>query len=114
MSHSQAAQILDYLLAGNSITPLEALDKFGCFRLGARIWDLRKAGHPIDDVLVHENGKKFSRYFFQQKGRVGETHLGLLSLNAHAHKQTGEQSRKVSLGFQAGERNTPTADAGWW
>lgn len=61
---SQASQILEYLQAGNAITPLEALEKFGCFRLGARIWDLRRKGHPIDDVLVHENGKKFSRYFF--------------------------------------------------
>jgi len=44
---TQAQQILQYLQDGNSITPLEALHKFGCLRLGARIWDLRNAGHII-------------------------------------------------------------------
>lgn len=30
-SRSQTDRILDYLLTGKSITPLEALDLFGCF-----------------------------------------------------------------------------------
>ncbi|MCE7856899.1 MAG: hypothetical protein DYG97_10195 [Ignavibacteria bacterium CHB3] len=44
---SQKQAILEYLLSGKSITPLEALDLFKCFRLGARIWDLKKEGHDI-------------------------------------------------------------------
>lgn len=39
-SASQTKQILEYLRAGNRITPLEALRIFGTMRLGARIWDI--------------------------------------------------------------------------
>lgn len=74
---SQGERILKHLQAGHALTPLEALERFGCFRLGARIWDLRQSGYPIDDVLVHENGKKFSRYFINKKADRDETHAGL-------------------------------------
>jgi len=48
---------------GRSITPIQALDMFGCFRLGARIWDLRKAGYDIE-TLNHKlpNGKIVAKY----------------------------------------------------
>ena len=39
-SASQTKQILEYLRAGNRITPLEALRLFGTMRLNARIWDI--------------------------------------------------------------------------
>jgi hypothetical protein len=29
---------------------LDALQKFGCFRLGARIWDLRHEGFKIENI----------------------------------------------------------------
>ena len=48
--------------AGNSITPMDALKLFGCFRLGARIWDLEQAGHKIKHESVTENGKTFAKY----------------------------------------------------
>lgn len=38
---TQKDLILKHLLRGMSLTPLEALSRFGCFRLGARIYDLR-------------------------------------------------------------------------
>jgi hypothetical protein len=41
-SASQTKQILDYLNQGNKITPLDALRKFGCFRLTSRIWDIER------------------------------------------------------------------------
>lgn len=41
-SASQTKQILDYLKQGNKITPLDALRKFGCFRLTSRIWDIER------------------------------------------------------------------------
>lgn len=44
---TQNQQVLKYLLTGNRITPLQALDYFGCFRLGARIYDLKKLGYDI-------------------------------------------------------------------
>ena len=52
-SQSQAKRILDYLLEGNTITPIEALDKFNCFRLGARIKDIeKKIGYPPERKRV--------------------------------------------------------------
>ena len=45
---NQTEQILEYLKAGNSLTPIDALNMFGCFRLSARIKDLRDAGYEID------------------------------------------------------------------
>lgn len=44
---SQTARILSYMLEGHAITPMEALQKFNCFRLGARIKDIeRQLGFP--------------------------------------------------------------------
>lgn len=59
---SQTRQILEYMEAGNAITPIEALSLFGCFRLGARIFDLRERGFNIKSEPLHENGKHFARY----------------------------------------------------
>jgi hypothetical protein len=60
--NSQSAHILAYLREGNSLTPLEALNRFGCFRLGARIWDLKQEGHDIHTDLVEVNGKRVASY----------------------------------------------------
>ncbi len=46
-SSSQNAQILLHLQDFGSITPIQALEMYGCFRLGARIYDLRKQGVEI-------------------------------------------------------------------
>lgn len=40
-SASQTARIKAALLKGEKLTPMDALRRFGCFRLGARIWELR-------------------------------------------------------------------------
>lgn len=58
---TQAKQILDYLESGHSITPLDALRLFGCFRLSARIYELRAIGVEIDTgkkTVVGKDGKK--------------------------------------------------------
>jgi len=61
---TQSSAILDYMLSGHAITPLEALDLFGCFRLGARIWDLRREGHEIHAAPYKlPNGKTVQRYW---------------------------------------------------
>jgi len=44
---SQKAAIYEYLREGHSIDPLEALQRFGCFRLAARICELRREGKTI-------------------------------------------------------------------
>lgn len=63
-TESQKKRILRYLLNGNSLTPLDALNLFGCFRLGARIWELRNEGYPVKMRLVEHNGKRFAEYYF--------------------------------------------------
>ena len=50
MSHCQ--QVLAYLKTGRELTPIDALDRFGTFRLGARIYDLKARGHNISKRLV--------------------------------------------------------------
>lgn len=60
--NSQNACIAIWLKQGNTITPIEAMYEFGCFRLGARIADLRKAGYNIETKMVNYNGKRFAQY----------------------------------------------------
>jgi hypothetical protein len=44
---TQKDQILTHLKSGKPITPIDALNMFGCFRLGARIFDIKQEGHSI-------------------------------------------------------------------
>lgn len=57
MKQNQNARILAHLKI-HSITPIHALKLYGCFRLGARIWDLRQQGHVIwrDMIRVRTRG----------------------------------------------------------
>lgn len=59
---SQTKQILRYLQKGKSLTPIDALNKFSCFRLGSRIYDIKKLGHTIERKMVEKNGKHFASY----------------------------------------------------
>jgi hypothetical protein len=59
---SQEKDILGYLQRNGSISPLEALEQFGCFRLAARINDLRAKKHNIETYVGKKNGKKFAIY----------------------------------------------------
>ncbi len=62
--NSQTDQILNYLQAGNVLTPLEAMHKFNCLRLGARIYDLRQQGYVINSLIIKDDisGKRYARY----------------------------------------------------
>ena len=63
-SKSQTQKILEYLLEGNSITPLEALERFKCFRLGARIADIKAKGYLVYSEFVDTpTQKKVKRYY---------------------------------------------------
>ena len=50
MNNTQLEQILEHLKQGKSITPIEALEQYGCFRLSAVILKLRKQGY---DIVTH-------------------------------------------------------------
>jgi hypothetical protein len=62
-TESQNALIKGWLLNGKSITPLDALNMFGCFRLSARIANLRDEGLPIVTDMVTINEKRVARYY---------------------------------------------------
>ncbi len=64
---SQKAQILNYMRRGRTITPLEALKMFHCFRLGARIYELRAAGYPIMTTTVENSYRqRFAKYWMKK------------------------------------------------
>lgn len=66
-SRTQVQQILDYLLSGGKITPLEALEKFGSFRLGARIADIKEMGYEIESKFISTpTQKKVKQYWLKQ------------------------------------------------
>ena len=62
MINSQTDLILEHLKQGNPITSLEAFNKFRCFRLGARIYDLKRKGHKIQKTFVKNDNKMFAEY----------------------------------------------------
>ena len=64
MSQTQNLQILGHLKKGKPITPLEALEKFGCWRLSARIYDLRK-NYIIETINITNNDKTYAQYFYR-------------------------------------------------
>lgn len=65
---SQRTDILDHLRGGKSITPLEALAKFGCFRLADVIWKLRREGYAITtEMWDTPQGARVARYWMGGK-----------------------------------------------
>lgn len=67
MIMTQNEQILEYMRENGSITPLEALKEIGCFRLGARIYDLKHEGHLIHSKNETNNGKHYARYYLTEQ-----------------------------------------------
>jgi len=63
-TESQCTQILTALINGKRITPLDALDWYGCFRLASRISELKKLGWKIEkEVVLLNTGKRIARYY---------------------------------------------------
>ena len=64
----QTDAILAYLRRHGSITPLEALNPpIRCFRLAARIHELKREGHAIRTDLVKRDGKKWASYSLRRE-----------------------------------------------
>lgn len=62
---TQCSDILNHLQTIGPISPLDALNRYGCFRLGARIFDLKRQGHMIFSRTVSKNKKTFSEYYME-------------------------------------------------
>ena len=59
---SKQEKVLMHLQTFGSITPLEALNKYGSLRLGALIFNLRKEGHDIETNIVPKKG--YAKYTY--------------------------------------------------
>jgi hypothetical protein len=71
---SQATQILDMLKRG-PVTAMDALDQAGCFRLAARIADLRADGHEIlTETITTTSGKHIASYKLKGASDGRKTH----------------------------------------
>ena len=67
-SISQRMAILAHLKNGNTITGLEAIDRFGCIKLSNRISELRSSGHDIKDQWIETpTGKRVKQYFMERE-----------------------------------------------
>lgn len=63
MRQTQKQEILRAFKNGRRLTPIDALNEFGCFRLAAVVFDLKQEGHEI------ATGKKrglYSRKYFAE------------------------------------------------
>lgn len=60
---SKKDDILRALQAGERLTPLDALKRFGCLTLSQRVSEWRAAGLPIKDRYVE--GQPFKVYWWE-------------------------------------------------
>lgn len=62
---SQNTRILKHLETGRSLSPLIALERYGCMRLAARIHDLRKK-HRIESHRVKFGKRTWCSYMLDR------------------------------------------------
>lgn len=63
---SDKERVLGWLMTGKPITPREAYDELGCYRLGARIYDLRAEGYQIDTQMIETTDRHGERCRYGQ------------------------------------------------
>lgn len=59
---TQTEMIRAHLQSGRDLTPIDALNHYGCFRLAARIKELRNQGLPIETLTEQRDGKTWAKY----------------------------------------------------
>lgn len=62
MKETQTRNIIRHMLTIGPITGLDALRLYGCFRLPARIAEIKKMGLIIYKRMVSVNGKRIAQY----------------------------------------------------
>ena len=72
---TQCERILRHLQDYGSITQAEAVTEYGCYRLGARIWDLKDQGVPSTSETVtgkNRYGERtcFARYSLEHSNEA--------------------------------------------
>lgn len=69
---SQCEMILDYMRSHKSISQAVAVEKFDCYRLSARIFDLRDEGYEIKKTLVKKKNKEGNTVQYAEYSLVSE------------------------------------------
>lgn len=66
---TQNRRIVDYLKLGFPLTPMGALKYFQCWRLGGRIFEIKRRGYRVKRCMVElPNGKVVASYFLPRAG----------------------------------------------
>jgi len=60
---NQQTMILNDLKKGKKLTAIAALHKYQCFRLAARIRNLKDVGYPVQSRMVERGGKRVAEYY---------------------------------------------------
>lgn len=66
---SQMEKVLELLQKGYPVTPMSALYAANCYRLGARIFDLRRKGYNI----VTDKSKGYATYALEKEATINDT-----------------------------------------
>lgn len=69
---TQNKMILEHLKVHGSITGPQAVELFGCYRLSARIYDLKEAGHKIESVMMDGINRFGARTHFARYTLIGK------------------------------------------
>jgi len=71
---SQYSQILTHLKKHGSIDPMKALHRYGCYRLAARIQEMRQRGQNIETVMIKfGEGRQHAEYRWRgEKSLTGQ------------------------------------------
>lgn len=59
---NQNSIVWRHLKTFGRLTPLDALNLYGIFRLSARVYDLKKKGKKINMTLIDQNDKRYALY----------------------------------------------------
>jgi hypothetical protein len=67
---TQTEWVLKKLRFGLPLTPIDALNGCGCFRLAAIVFDLKKVGWNIETIIVKKNKKRYTSYVMQTPNKL--------------------------------------------
>lgn len=71
-TESQNKVLRKHLESGKSISPLQALNRFGIYRLAARCFDLRNdpvSPFNIQSIMIFEHPIKYAKYYIPKPKR---------------------------------------------
>jgi hypothetical protein len=76
---SQEKEIKHYLNSGGRVTGIDALEKFGCYRLSSVIFNLRDKGLDVKTKRVKSGDKTYAQYYLENpSGNKSQFKLELL------------------------------------